>query len=284
MTKNIETLITDIYSLFQDGKEFTEEDTKVLAERLASTITNKFKPRRGTQRPEKIRPSNLGQPDRKLWFDCNRKPPDFKFSPQMLLNFLYGDICEELMLWLAEQSGHTVEHKQEPVNAYGLRGYMDCTIDGHNVDAKSAFAGNFTKFKDGSIKAEGNDPYGYIGQLSYYDQARKEHPENVSTAYFFAFNKVGALCLTPLNTIEQPKIEQRVNHLQEMIKKPEPPEEKCYEAIPDGKSGNLKLGTQCSRCNWKWECWEGLRKFAYKPARYLTHVEVEPKVKEITND
>ena len=278
---NIETLIDDIYDLFQEGKEFTDEDVVELANSLASTIISRFKPRMKGQRPDKIRPSNLGQPDRKLWYDVNRLPDEFQFSPPMLLNFLYGDICEELMLWLAEKSGHTVDHKQEPVNGYGLRGYMDCTIDGHNVDAKSAFAANFNKFANGSIKLEGKDPYGYIGQLSYYDQVRKENPYEVTTAYFFAFNKIGSLCLTPLNTLEQPVIKDRVEMLQAMVKEPEPPVEKCYPAEPDGKSGNMKLGTQCSRCRHKKECWPDLRKFAYKPSRYLTHVEVQPKVMEV---
>ena len=167
----------------------------------------------------------------------------------MLLNFLYGDICEELMLWLAEQSGHVVSHQQESLNAYGLRGYMDCSIDGHTVDAKSAFAKNFSKFKDGSIRAKGSDPYGYIGQLA----------------------------LPPINHIEQPNIKQRVEHLNTTIAKDAPPPEKCYPAEPDGKKGNLKLGTQCKRCRHKFECWPGLKVYNFKPWRYLTHVEEEPK-------
>lgn len=281
---NIETLVDDVYSLFEEGRHFTQEDTDQLAKRLAETITKKFKPRLGKQRPEKLRPSNIGQPARKLWYDINERPAEFKFSPAMLLNFLYGDICEELMLWLAEQSGHVVDHKQEPVNGYGLRGYMDCTIDGHNVDAKSAFASNFNKFARGTLKAPGQDPYGYVGQLSYYDQVRKEDPSEVTTAYFFAFNKVGSLCLMPLNTLEQPNVENLVSTLNEQMKAPTPPEEKCYEPLPDGKSGNMKLSTQCARCDYKFKCWEGLREFAYKPPRYLTHVEVEPKVPEIKGD
>tara|TARA_R110001606_G_scaffold347973_1_gene497423 strand:- start:2033 stop:2656 length:624 start_codon:yes stop_codon:yes gene_type:complete len=195
----------------------------------------------------------------------------------MLLNFLYGDICEELMLWLAEQSGHVVSHQQESLNAYGLRGYMDCSIDGHTVDAKSAFAKNFSKFKDGSIRAKGSDPYGYIGQLSYYDQVRKGNHSEPSTAYFFAFDKVGQLALTPINHIEQPNIKQRVEHLNTTIAKDAPPPEKCYPAEPDGKKGNLKLGTQCKRCRHKFECWPGLKVYNFKPWRYLTHVEEEPK-------
>ena len=276
--------MTDIYALFQEGKEFTEEDTKRLAERLASTITKKFKPRVGKQRPEKIRPSNLGQPARKLWFDINTLPEEFEWSPQMLLNFLYGDMCEEVMLWLAEQAGHHVDHLQHPVNGYGLRGYMDCTIDGHTVDAKSAFAKNFIKFRDGSIRGEYQDPYGYIGQLSYYDQVRKGGVQEPSTAYFFAFDKVGQLALTPIFHVEQPNIEERVKYLNEAMSKDTPPEEKCYPDEPDGKSGNRKLHLQCTRCKHKWNCWKGLRAFDYKPAtRYLTHVEVEPRVKELSN-
>jgi hypothetical protein len=278
--KDIETLVDDIYTMFKTGKDFTPGDTAELASRLARAITKKFKIRKGPARKDKIRPSNMGQPDRLLYFNVKADPVEDKFAPEQLLNFLYGDICEELMLWLAEQSGHKVTHTQHPVNGYGLRGYMDCKIDDKNVDAKSAFAANFKKFKDGSIKAPGKDPYGYIAQLSYYEQVQ-EGRENADTAYFFAFNKIGSLALTAVNPMEQINAEARVKHLTEMLKKDEPPEELCYEPEPDGKAGNMKLGTHCSRCDHKRKCHPDLRTFAYKPWRYLTHVEKLPKVEEV---
>jgi hypothetical protein len=285
--KTVETLVEDIYSLFEEEQSFTVEDTVELATRIANAIVLKFKPRKGKQRLEKIRPSNLGQPARKLWYDLHTKPDEFKYSPPMLLNFLYGDICEELMLWLAEQAGHTVTDQQRWIQYAGLRGKLDAKIDGYPVDAKSAFAANFDKFAKRTLKKPEGDPYGYVGQLSYYDQGMKEQagtPQSeVTTAYFFAFNKVGSLCTMPLNTLEQINVKDRVEYLNKAMEEETPPEELCYKPIPDGKSGNMKLGTQYTRCPYKWKCMPDLKAYDFSPTRYLTHVEVEPKKnKDIT--
>jgi hypothetical protein len=278
----IDDLVGDIYDLFRTGKDFTPQDTVELANRLARSITKKFKIRGGPAYKDKIRPSNMGHPDRKLWYDLRADPVKEKFAPEQLLNFLYGDICEELMLWLAEQAGHEVTEMQQPVNGYGLRGYKDCKIDGYNVDAKSAFAANFNKFKSGSIKQPESDPYGYTAQISYYEQVETGGRHNAKTAYFFAFNKVGSLCITPVNKLEQIDAKKRIEHLNEIMKHDEPPEELCYEPVADGKGGNMKLGTHCGRCDHKFKCHPNLQVYEYKPWRFLTHVEVEPKVANIT--
>ena len=77
-------------------------------------------------------------------------------------------------------------------------------------------------------------------------------------------------------------ITDRIKHVQEMVKQPEPPE-KCYEPKPDGKSGNMKLDIGCSYCAYKKACWPELRAFAYSTGpRFLTEVFNEPKVQEIS--
>ena len=76
-------------------------------------------------------------------------------------------------------------------------------------------------------------------------------------------------------------ITDRIEHVQEMVKQPEPPEQ-CYEPKPDGKSGNMKLDIGCSYCAYKKSCWPGLRAFLYSTGpRFLTEVVNEPKVQEI---
>lgn len=283
---SIDTLIEDIYGLFNGGDPLTEEDTEALGMRIAKAIQIKLLPRQGSQDKPRLRPSNIGTPNRKLWYDLNQPEdaPPYAYSGPQLLNFLYGDICEELMLWLAERSGHTVEDCQQEQSLGGLTGSMDARIDGHVVDCKSAFAKNYDKFANGTL--HGNDPYGYIPQLSFYSQADsgKEFLEHSDVAYFMAFNKHGSLCTMSLGPFDQIDARSRVDECKEIVSQPAPPKEKCYEDVPDGKSGNRKLNTHCARCPWKFQCWEGLREFDYKPRRYLTHVEKMPKVEEIVRD
>jgi hypothetical protein len=79
----------------------------------------------------------------------------------------------------------------------------------------------------------------------------------------------------------------RIQRIKKVVKSNVPPA-KCYQAIPDGKSGNFRLDTGCVYCNYKHDCWsdandgKGLRTFKYSTGqRYLTHIEKEPNVEEV---
>lgn len=63
---------------------------------------------------------------------------------------------------------------------------------------------------------------------------------------------------------------------------------KCYDPVPDGKSGNLKLNSNCSYCAFKDKCWasanngQGLRKFRYSNGiQEFVEVFNTPRVEEI---
>ena len=54
-----------------------------------------------------------------------------------------------------------------------------------------------------------------------------------------------------------------------------------YSAELEGKSGNEKLGFECSYCPYKAECWPGVRGFAYSYGPvFLTKVVRTPSVPE----
>ena len=62
----------------------------------------------------------------------------------------------------------------------------------------------------------------------------------------------------------------------------------CYNPVPEGKSGNMKLPKGCSFCNYKFECHkdsndgEGLKTFKYaRGLVYLTEVASMPKVAQV---
>ena len=58
--------------------------------------------------------------------------------------------------------------------------------------------------------------------------------------------------------------------------------ERGFSDVPDGKSGNLKLGVGCSYCAYKHHCWPDLRTFIYSTGpRFLTRVTRLPNVPEV---
>jgi hypothetical protein len=83
--------------------------------------------------------------------------------------------------------------------------------------------------------------------------------------------------------------EEEIKRKKEVVKQDSPPDRpkwpKYYrgelqeeaEDWAEGQSGNRKLSTNCSYCDYKKECWPGLRTFIYsKGPVYLTKVEREP--------
>ena len=110
---------------------------------------------------KRLRLSAVGRTDRKLWYEINDPIPR-KETPQLRMRFFYGHILEALLLYLATEAGHKVEHKQAEVVVEGIKGHIDAVIDGVLVDVKSASDYGFKKFKDGQLVND--DPFGYIAQ------------------------------------------------------------------------------------------------------------------------
>lgn len=266
---DITTLIDDIYSLFDKPSEIDPEVVKAfgvrLGEMLAARLTEQ---RNGTT----LRLSNLGKPClRQLWYECNTPELGEKLSGSTRLKFLVGDILEHVVLFLAEVSGHTVEYQQQEVDLDGVSGHIDALVDGELVDVKSASPYSFTKFQSG-LKPE-DDSFGYLTQLGGY-AASLGHKR----AHFLAAHKVlGTLCL---DTHDLPEVDyaERVATVRRTLEGNSPPD-RGFDDVPDGKSGNRKLGVNCSYCAYKEFCWPGVKAYGYSNGvRFLTQVRKEPKV------
>ena len=278
MTKlpELKTLVNDVYSLFNQENHHTPSEENL--EAFAENVKELLRQRLAKREPDKnsIRFSNLGKPDRVHWYKANGYEGE-AFRPQTLLKFLYGDLIEQLMVFLIKESGHTVEDEQREIELDGILGHIDAIIDGHVADVKSASPFSFQKFEDGSVLEK--DPFGYVPQISGY--------ENVIRAgrapTFIAFDKVhGDVCVreVPEEAVQANKPAERIAHLKQVITQEEPPK-RCYEPVPDGKSGNMKLGTECSYCEFKKACWPGLRTFLYSNGpRHLVTVAKLPDVFE----
>ena len=283
--KTIDTLIPDIYALFTEEHECAEENLNWFAEQLKIMLRHRFKENQQGGN-EHLRMSNLGKGDRSLWYDINGTHDVEEMQPHTLLKFMYGDLIELLLLFLTREAGHTVTHEQEEVEVDGVVGHTDGKIDGVTCDIKSASPYGFKKFKDETLYE--NDPFGYIPQISGYNHVLGEKD---SSAYFLVMHKVlGHLCLMEVPTMMQINVPDRITHIKSILAGDAPPE-RCYDTIPEGKSGNQKLCVNCQYCNHKYECWKdsndgkGLRQFIYSTGPvWLTNVEKEPRVDEVTNE
>ena len=227
--------------------------------------------------------SNLGSPcDRKLWYSVNEWSSTVKevLQPNALNKFIFGDIIEAWTLGLVMASGHKLEGMQTSMEINGIKGSRDCVIDGITFDVKSASTMGFAKFRNNGLLD--NDPFGYISQLSSYVYAGKDDPvvTNKTQGGFLAVDKqfghisVDIYDFTPyLQTKEQEVEDKKL-----MVSSSEPPE-RSFGDVPDGKSGNMKLDTQCSYCEFKKVCWPELQTYIYSNGpRYLTKVVREPQV------
>ena len=286
--KTNNTLVEDIYNtigVLAKGKEIKIPDEmletfgKEMAEALKhwsvpQKVSNEVKPG--------LRMSNIGKPDRQLWYDINSKDKTTKeLPPSMYIKFLYGHLLEVLMLTFVKLAGHEVLNEQKEVSVDGIKGHMDCTINGEVVDVKTASGFAFKKFNEGTLAED--DSFGYLAQLAGYEEAMKTEKGG-----FLVMNKeTGEITFFKPDDLDKPNINHRISNIKAITTDPEPPGY-CYKPIAEGKSGNMKLPRQCSWCPYKFECHKesndgkGLRVFKYaKGNAYLTTVVKEPNVEEV---
>ncbi len=282
-SKSIDTVVEDIYKLLEEGApsgcptpQFLDEFCNAVREAATSYVVKR-------DRPKKLRMSMIGKPDRQIYYELNDDDDetDEKLEGHTLFKFFYGHLIEAALLYLAKEAGHEVTEEQKEVSLGGVLGHKDCRIDGVTTDVKSASTYAFRKFKDGTL--EEDDPFGYMEQLGGYVTAEGGGPG----AFLVADKTLGHLTLMKVDaeTFESLRIEDRIEHLKGMNELPP----RCYDDVPEGKSGNRTLDVGCSYCTKKHKCWAdanggvGLRTFLYSSGpKYLTHVEREPNVREIT--
>ena len=283
--KTIDTLVEDIYKILEKGVEdvdcgvYGEEHTTVLEQRLAP---------HGEEGPQRLRLSSIGKPCvRQLWYGIHAHLHREPLRPATRLKFLYGDLVETMLRELARQSGHMVEGEQDEILVNGIKGHRDCIIDGMLLDVKSASPYSFAKFKDGLQSKD--DAFGYLTQLGSYllgsrDDSRVTYKNE---ACFLVINKVSGELLLDRHTFTEEDfdaLEDTIAERKICLSRKKTIPDRAFEAIPEGKSGNEKLGVNCSYCDFKAHCWPGLRTFVYSGGRpvFLTHVEREPNVPEVT--
>lgn len=285
--KNLNTLVEDIYdsiSVLNDGTalDVTEEDIDNFGNAMKDVLRRWSHPKERSSK-NNLRMSNVGKPMRQLWYDLkSEKEAQLPLDSSVFIKFLYGHILEEVVLLLVKLAGHDITSEQKEVDIDGVKGHMDCKIDGEVIDIKTASGFAFKKFRDGTLRDD--DPFGYMSQISGYEEA-----EQTNEGGFLALNKeTGELALYIPEYLDKPNVKNKIKKIRNYLKFDEPPD-RCYNSIPEGKKGNMKLPRGCVYCRHKNTCHkdandgEGLRVFKYSNKLvYLTNVVVEPRVPEIT--
>ena len=287
--KTTDTVVQDIYALMESKDADPSVDVEAEIEKFGEGVKALMRTEFGREKREdnrRLRLSNIGRTDKYLWNHFNGTEGE-ELQPHTYIKFMYGHLIEEMLLFLTRMAGHSVTDEQKVCNVEGIVGHMDCKIDGVVTDVKSASSFGFKKFKDGTLAYD--DPFGYIDQIKAY-----AHSEGETEFGWLAMDKAnGHLTYLKydLTDTEAPVYEalkgdivDRVKHVKKLVEQPEPAEW-CYQPIPDGKSGNSKLSTGCSYCQFKDHCYPNLRVFAYSYGpKYLVDVVKEPKVQEVMPD
>lgn len=283
--KTIDTLVEDIESVIYGQGGWNKSVAEAMGKSIADTANKRF------SKPQEPRGylslSSIGTPcKRKLWYKINKPGFGEPLDAKMLLKFFYGDMIEELILAMVTASGHDLKGSQDRLTVHGIRGHRDAVIDGMTIDVKSCSPFAFKKFKEGELR--GNDPFGYISQLSSYVYAAKDDPlvTDKTRGAFLAIDKVnGEICLDVYDFTEELKTkEQEMLAAKDLVAGDIPTER--ISPVPASKSSpNTKLDKSCQFCEYKKACWPNLKMYQYSYGiEYLVHVEKPPKVPEVTND
>lgn len=279
-TKSIDQLIPDIYALFEKGADLTPELTGDFAEKLVEMLKQRFASYGQPEERRTLRMSNLGRDPLQLWYDIYGTHPVDPIDPVTRFKLLYGDIIEQVVIFLAKASGHSVKAEQESVEYQGIRGTIDCTIDEQVVDVKSVSGNSAFKFSsEESLRSK--DSFGYHTQLSGYCQALGR-----DKGYFLHVNKdTGTLGLLEIKAED---VTERIATVKAILSDSSKPPYHCSNHRTE-PNGNSVLKSPCIYCKHKHECWKdanegrGLIGYEYSNGiKYFTKVVKEPRVEQVS--
>ena len=160
-TSIVRTVYSELDKLNDGPLNLSEEEIEKTGEAIKDALRHWANPQ--PQDKFTVRMSNLGKPLRQLWFDSKKQAQAARIPASTFIKFLYGHLMEEIVLMLVRMAGYTVTDEQKEVELKGIKGHIDCKINGEIVDIKTASNFSFKKFADGTL--HDNDPFGYLLSL-----------------------------------------------------------------------------------------------------------------------
>lgn len=273
--KSIYTLTTDIQYLLTQRDWVTDDIAANLGQEVSRRLQEQFATRREGRA---LRLSRMGpQCPCALWYSVHHPELAEPLPPWAEFKYSFGHIIEAQAIMLAKAAGHTVTGEQDEVVVDDIVGHRDCVIDGCIVDVKSTSSRGFQDFKAGNHHKL--DTWGYLSQLDGYLVGSLSDPLVTvkDRAFLLAIDKQLGHMVLYEHFLRESQIRARISEYKRIVRRQSPPACSC-ETQPDGKSGNIKLGTRASYSPYKYCCFPRLRTFLYSDGpRYLTHVVREPK-------
>ena len=259
--KSINTLIKDVENVVTKDNWFHHDDASRYSSEMASRVMERLV---GEERTPSLRLSSMGERcPRSLWASVHSPSIQEKFPAHVRIKFHFGDVIEAMAIALAKTAGHMVTGEQDEVIVDGVKGHLDCILDGCIVDVKSINSLGFQKIKAGQV-AEDIFLRSYLDQLDGYVVGSLDDPRVIvkDRAYLWAIDKaMGHMCLYEHKPQEE-KIRRRIRDYKAIVSLPEPPACTCG-VVADGLSGNLKLDLKASYNPFKYFCFPQTRVFLY---------------------
>ena len=290
-------IANSIYNILDTNisHEPNSEQAAAYAERIGSSLAKATTFRHSIRDYGKLWASDLGEScSRKTYYKWNASSKAEPLLGHTRFKFLYGNLLEEAVLYLAEEAGYTVEGQQAPVKynfsceqaPWQVSGRIDAIINGVLIDVKSTSSYGFKKYSKEGLNAS-NDSFGYRWQLGYYKHFIS--PAVDEAGFLWIDKQNGHILYDRIDDLpSKEEIRARADHKAFTILDGQTPK-RGELAVPEGKSGNMKLGIKCSYCDFKQYCWrdanggEGLKGYAYNYGPiWLTEVKREPRVPQIT--
>lgn len=208
--------------------------------------------------------SAIGTPCvRRLWYSVNKPEAGEGIPDDLALRFMYGNLVEKLILDAVKDAGYTVELEQYEVEINGVKGHIDCLINGCLVDIKSASSSSFPKFVYPKLLTD--DPFGYLDQINAYHWALRNEQNSklidLDNVYFLAMNKSSGALKLATYPIKQIDYSKKIDGLKNKMVLEEPPC-RAFELVDVFRSGHKKLPVDCVFCPFKKACYPNLQQIS----------------------
>lgn len=240
-----------IYQLISDVKSYVSS-----REDLSVPLTISFGERR---EPPTLRLSKMGDIcPRHLWYSIHHPELGTPFPPEVIIKFAYGNAIEVMAIALAKAAGHDVCGEQHELSVDGVKGHIDCIIDGCIVDVKSCSSIALQKLERKTIATD--DSFGYLDQLDGYmvGSSQDDRVTVKDHAYLWGIDKTTGRMALYEHRLRERRIRDRISSHKRIISSPQPPDCRCGVVL-DKESGNLKLDTPSSYSSYKHICFPRLR-------------------------
>lgn len=289
---SIDTLVPDIYKLLDNPNrdwEFDVEREAQLGGRMIRHIRDEISdPDRSSRDPnERYVTQFTSSCPRRIWYEaaCDeriREGMREKIAGHNRFKFVYGDLIEEVVLYLAELAGHDVADCQKRLTLdmgnFTVAGRIDAIIDGVLIDVKSMEGFSFDRL----LKGTWDDKFGYSRQLGIYYHMLNGEGYQLDGAGILAVNKVNGRML--VHKVSKDDMYQGIKTLHDFSHDPD------KFTLPNrevtNKFGNTVLKAGCAYCPFKFDCYKdegGLTVYGYSEGpTFVVGKHKVPKVPDIT--